>query len=63
MLQNSERIKRLQAAKGVKYGYFQCVLGPDLWKRFSNEVQTMQKQVEFGVLGRNEHVAPQVVAL
>ena len=63
MIQFRERITRLQAAKGVKHGYFQCVLGPDRWKRFSNEVQTMQKQVEFGVLGRNEHVAPQVVVL
>lgn len=60
MIQFRERIKLLQTAKNVRYGYFQCVLGPDRWKRFSNEVQTMQKQVEFGVLGRNEHVAPQV---
>ena len=63
MIQFRERIKQLQVTKGVKFGYFQCVLGPDRWKRFSNEVQAMQKQVEFGVLGRNEHVAPEVVIL
>jgi HKD family nuclease len=61
MIQFRERIKVLQKAKGMQYGYFHCVLGPDRWKRYSNEVQRMQQQVEFGVLGRTEHVPPQVV--
>jgi hypothetical protein len=30
------------------------------WKEFSNEVQTIQQQVDFGVLGKNEHFSPQI---
>lgn len=61
MIQFRERIASLQTAKGLKYGYLQCVLGPDRWKRLSNEVQRVQQQLDFGVLGRIEHVTLQAV--
>jgi HKD family nuclease len=60
MMQFRERIRLLQAAKGVKYGYFHCVLGQERWKHFANEIQAEQRHVEYAVLGTNEHLMPHV---
>lgn len=62
MMQFRERIRLLQTAKSIKFGYFHCVLGQERWKRFASEIQSEQRQVEFAVLGGNEHVMPQVTA-
>jgi hypothetical protein len=58
MLQFRRRINHLHAVKSVKYGYFQSILGPGRWKRFSNDVLSLQQQVEAGVLGRIDHITP-----
>jgi hypothetical protein len=46
MMQFRNRIKRFQIAKDLKYGYFQCIVGVRRWNEFSNEVQTIQQQVD-----------------
>jgi HKD family nuclease len=63
MIRFRERIKSLQRKGAIKFGYFHCVLADNRWKRFSNDVRAIQREVEFGVLGRNERAIPQIISL
>jgi len=63
MIRFRERIKPLQRKGAIKFGYFHCVLADNRWKRFSNDVRAIQREVEFGVLGRNERAIPQIISL
>lgn len=55
MIRFRERVNQIRVTKRFSYGYFDCVLGPERWPRFSNMVTKRQQQVEFAVLGAAAH--------
>jgi hypothetical protein len=63
MIQYRIRIEKIRTDKCVSrrpgkipmpFGYFDCVLGPEKWKRYTGFVQQRQQCVEVAVLGQSD---------
>ncbi|HEX5424040.1 MAG TPA: hypothetical protein VFW94_10855 [Candidatus Acidoferrales bacterium] len=53
-------VRRNFDGRKIPFGYFQSILEPTSWRRYTEAIQQRQSQIDGAVLGQSKHVLPAV---